>query len=245
MLGYAIVSAAGAQFLGGGLNDVVARRVDRPGGRPAGARVQALHDLLARLRAHGRVCRLGARVDRRGARSAHVDSRRPRWPASSRLLPGLTTTVAMTELASRHLSSGTRATGGAFIVFAAMASGVALGTTVVSAIHGGPIRSAASGRALPDVDAICGAGDGADLGFSLLLRARPRDIPLVAAASWLGYLGFHAGADRSGPGARSVDGALTVGLASNLFERSSLVRRRCRWCLACCCWCPAASAIAA
>ena len=57
------------------------------------------------------------------------------------LLPGLTTTVAMTELASRHLSSGSARLSSAFIVFAAMTFGVALGTTVVTAIYGGPVRS--------------------------------------------------------------------------------------------------------
>src|SRR6188768_3439164 len=59
------------------------------------------------------------------------------------LLPGLTVTVAMTELASRHLSSGSARLSAAFIVFASMAFGVALGTTVVTELHGGPVHAAA------------------------------------------------------------------------------------------------------
>lgn len=109
----------------------------------------------------------------------------------------------MTELASRHLSSGTARLAAAFIVFAAMALGVALGTTVVSAAYGVSIRSAATGH-LPSWTHFA-ALIVAPIGFSLLLRARPRDIPLVAAASWLASIG-----------------ALTVGLASNIYERVKL-----------------------
>jgi uncharacterized membrane protein YjjP (DUF1212 family) len=69
-------------------------------------------------------------------------------PGIITLLPGLTVTVAMTELASRHLSSGSVRLSAAFIVFASMAFGVALGTTVVTELHGGPVHAAAA-TALP------------------------------------------------------------------------------------------------
>lgn len=122
------------------------------------------------------------------------------------LLPGLTITVAMTELASRHLSSGSARLSSAFIVFAAMTFGGALGTTVVTAIYGGPVRSFAPERLPPWTQLAALAL--APVGFSLLLRARPRDIPLVCGASWLGYMGFQVGAEHLGQV-----------LVSNLFER--------------------------
>lgn len=53
------------------------------------------------------------------------------------MLPGLTITVAMRELASRHLSSGSACLSAAFLVFTSMAFGVALGTAVVSGLHHG------------------------------------------------------------------------------------------------------------
>jgi uncharacterized membrane protein YjjB (DUF3815 family) len=123
----------------------------------------------------------------------------------------------MTELASRHLSSGTARLSAAFIVFSAMTLGVALGTTVVVAIHGGPLHSVTP-KPLPDWTRFV-ALFVAPVGFSLLLRARPRDVPLVCVASWLGYAGFTFGADRLGQVLGASIGALTVGLASNLYER--------------------------
>jgi uncharacterized membrane protein YjjP (DUF1212 family) len=75
------------------------------------------------------------------------------------LLPGLTTTVGMTELASRHLSSGTARLASAFIVFAAMAFGVALGPTVVSAgAAGSGLGAAGAGRVAPRAGQQSGIG---------------------------------------------------------------------------------------
>jgi len=133
------------------------------------------------------------------------------------LLPGLTVTVAMTELASRHLSSGSARLSAAFIVFASMAFGVALGTTVVTELHGGPVHAAAA-TALPAWARYVALAF-APLGFALLLRARPRDIPLVFAVSVLGYVSFQFGAAHLGQMLGASIGALSVGLASNLIER--------------------------
>ena len=91
---------------------------------------------------------------------------------------------------------------------------------MVSAAYGISIRSAAAGHLPPWTH--FAALVVAPIGFSLLLRARPRDIPLVAAASWLGYVGFAFGADRLGQVLGASIGALTVGLASNLYERLKL-----------------------
>jgi uncharacterized membrane protein YjjP (DUF1212 family) len=219
VLGYAIVSAAGARFLGGGLNDV-----------GLGAVVGLIIGLLAlafkRLTITSHVFELtaafvaSALVSIAAAQGFRVSIPTTTLAGIITLLPGLTTTVGMTELASRHLSSGTARLAAAFIVFAAMAFGVALGTTVVSAAYGASIRSAAAGH-LPTWT-LFAALVVAPIGFSLLLRARPRDIPLVAAASWLGYLGFTLGADRLGQVLGASIGALTVGLASNVYERVKL-----------------------
>jgi uncharacterized membrane protein YjjP (DUF1212 family) len=219
VLGYAIVSAAGAQFLGGGLNDVGLAAV-------IGMAVGLLALAFKRFTITSHVFELtaafvaSALVSIAAAKGLRVSIPTTTLAGIITLLPGLTTTVAMTELASRHLSSGTARLGGAFIVFAAMASGVALGTTVVSAVHDGAIRSAQSGH-LPGWAQLAALAI-APLGFSLLLRARPRDISVVAAASWLGYLGFTLGADRLGQVLGASLGALTVGIASNIYERAKL-----------------------
>ena len=53
-------------------------------------------------------------------------------------MPGLTLTAAMTELATRHLASGTARLSGAFITFLAIAFGVALGNRIGGAAFGLP-----------------------------------------------------------------------------------------------------------
>jgi uncharacterized membrane protein YjjB (DUF3815 family) len=98
-----------------------------------------------------------------------------------------------------------------------MAFGVALGTTVVTELHGGPVHTAAA-AALPAWARYVALGV-APLGFSLLLRARPRDIPLVFAVSVLGYASFQFGAAHLGQVLGASIGALSVGVASNLVER--------------------------
>jgi uncharacterized membrane protein YjjP (DUF1212 family) len=216
VIGYAIVSAAGARFLGGGPFDI-----------GLGAGLGLLIGLLAlafkRLTITSHVFELtaaflaSALVSLSAAHGYRVSITSTTLAGIITLLPGLTTTVAMTELASRHLSSGTARLSAAFIVFSAMTLGVALGTTVVVAIHGGPLHSVTP-KPLPDWTRFV-ALFVAPVGFSLLLRARPRDVPLVCVASWLGYAGFTFGADRLGQVLGASIGALTVGLASNLYER--------------------------
>ncbi len=52
------------------------------------------------------------------------------------LLPGFTLTVALAELSTQHLASGTARMSGAFIVFLELIFGVALGTAIVMAMLG-------------------------------------------------------------------------------------------------------------
>ena len=216
VFGYAIVSAAGCRFLGGAYYDVV-----------VSASVGLLIGLIAlafkRFTITSHVFELtasfvsSAMVTFIAAQGLHISIPTSTLAGIITLLPGLTITVAMTELASRHLSSGSARLSSAFIVFAAMTFGVALGTTVVTEIYGGPVRSFAPERLPPWTQFAALAL--APVGFSLLLRARPQDIPLVCGASWLGYLGFQLGAKHLGQVLGASMGTLTVGIVSNLFER--------------------------
>jgi len=214
--GYGIVSAAGCQFLGGGRTDVEV-------GMAVGLLIGLLALLFRRLTITTHVFELtasfvaSALVTWLAAVGLHLSVPTTTLAGIITLLPGLTVTVAMTELASRHLSSGSARLSAAFIVFASMAFGVALGTTVVTEWHGGPVHTAAA-AALPAWTRYVALGV-APLGFSLLLRARPRDIPLVFAVSVLGYASFQFGAAHLGQVLGASIGALSVGLASNLIER--------------------------
>ena len=214
--GYSIVSAAGCQFLGGGRTDVAV-------GMAVGLLIGLLALLFRRLTITTHVFELtasflaSALVTWLAASGLHLSVPTTTLAGIITLLPGLTITVAMTELASRHLSSGSARLSAAFIVFAAMAFGVALGTTVVSELHGSPVHSTAV-TALPSWTRYIALAL-APLGFSLLLRARPRDIPLVFAVSLVGYASFQFGAAHLGQVLGASIGALSVGVASNLIER--------------------------
>ena len=217
VIAYGIVSAAGCQFLGGGAADVAV-------GMGVGLLVGLLALAFKRLTISSHIFELtgaflaSALVTELARRGAHLSVPTTTLAGLISLLPGLTITVAMTELASRHLSSGSARLSAAFIVFTSMAFGVALGSAVVSALHHGtpvPVYAAGHLAGWTRIVALLLA----PLGFALLLRARPRDIPLVFCASLVGYGAFQFGAAHLGQTLGASIGALTVGVVSNAFER--------------------------
>ena len=132
------------------------------------------------------------------------------------LLPGLTLTVAMSELATRNLASGTARLSGAFMTFLAIAFGVALGYRLGAAVFG--VLPAATPTPVPGWSpwlAMLAAG----LGFVVVLRAEARDAPWIVAIGGLGVLGGRFGAATLGVELGTFAGALAVGLASSAYER--------------------------
>lgn len=130
------------------------------------------------------------------------------------LLPGYTLTVAMTELATRHLASGTARLSGVLLGFLTITFGMALGTTLTTAWLG-PAATVTPTQ-LPlwtELVALVAA----PLGFGILLRAEPRDLGWVALAAWLAFGAARLGAGVLGPELGAFVGALTVGLAGNLY----------------------------
>jgi uncharacterized membrane protein YjjP (DUF1212 family) len=217
VIGYGIVSAAGCQFLGGGAADVAV-------GMGVGLLIGVLALIFRRFTITSHVFELtgaflaSALVAELACRGAHISVPTTTLAGLISMLPGLTITVAMTELASRHLSSGTARMSAAFIVFTSMAFGVALGSAVISALHHGIPVPVYPPTHLPGWTRAA-ALLLAPIGFALLLRARPRDIPVVLCASLLGYAAFQAGAAYLGQTLGASIGALTIGLVSNAFER--------------------------
>jgi uncharacterized membrane protein YjjP (DUF1212 family) len=132
------------------------------------------------------------------------------------LLPGLTLTTALNELASRHLASGTARLSGAFITFLTIGFGVALGNRLGAAAFGTvrPVDPAPlpewAGLAALVVSALCSV---------VIVRAAPVDAPWIVIACGLGVLGGRLGAAGLGPELGAFVGALTVGLASNAYAR--------------------------
>ena len=133
------------------------------------------------------------------------------------LLPGLTLTVAMAELATRNLASGTARISGALMTFLAIAFGVALGNRIGGGVFGVPPAAAAS-ASLPEWTAAL-AVLAAGLGFVVVLQAEPRDALWIVAIGALGVIGGRAGAATLGVELGTFTGALAVGVASTGYGR--------------------------
>jgi len=130
------------------------------------------------------------------------------------LLPGYTLTVAMTELATRHLASGTARLSGALLLFLTITFGMALGTTLATAWLGpAPTVTLQQLPFWTELAALLVA----PFGFAILLRAEPRDLGWVAVAAWLAFGAARIGSEVLGPQLGAFVGALVVGLAGNFY----------------------------
>ncbi len=132
------------------------------------------------------------------------------------VIPGFSLTIAMAELAARHLVSGTARLAGAFTVFLAITFGVAVGRQVVKALVGLPPPGAVV--ALPEWT-LWAAVLVTPIAVTVLLQGRVRDMPWITLASIAGFVGGMAGNALLGSAIGACLGALSVGLAAHAYER--------------------------
>jgi uncharacterized membrane protein YjjP (DUF1212 family) len=132
------------------------------------------------------------------------------------LVPGFTLTVAMTELSTRHLASGTARMSAAFMTFLGIAFGVALGNTLAEQFFG-PAANLLPTQSpewlIPLVLLL------APLGFVVLLKAEPRDAPWIVIMGVLAFYASQLGAIIFGPDLGSFVGAFAVGVGSSVIAR--------------------------
>lgn len=132
------------------------------------------------------------------------------------MLPGLTLTTAMTELATRNLVSGTSRLAAATMTFFMLGFGVALGTQLAEAIAGtGPTFAP---EALPLWAPPVALGL-SPLVFAVLFRVLPRDIPWVLCGGFLAFYAARGGSLLIGPELGLFLATLALGLAANLWSR--------------------------
>jgi uncharacterized membrane protein YjjB (DUF3815 family) len=132
------------------------------------------------------------------------------------LLPGFTLTVALVELATRHLASGTARLMGALMTFMSLGFGVAAGTLLANAALGPP----ESAIPLPPPAWIEWlAFVIAPLSFTWLLRAAARDAPWIIAIGFVAVMSGRLGSNVAGPELGMFVGALAVSFASALYLR--------------------------
>lgn len=132
------------------------------------------------------------------------------------LVPGLTLTIAMTEISTRHLVSGTARLSGAIMIFLGIAFGVALGSTLGQNAFG-PALVAQPIVLQPWTNLV--ALVAASLAFVVLLKAEMQDAGWIILAGGLGFYGSRIGAAALGPELGTFIGALTAGIASNVYAR--------------------------
>jgi uncharacterized membrane protein YjjP (DUF1212 family) len=132
------------------------------------------------------------------------------------LLPGLTLTVAVTELATRHLVSGSARLAGALVAFFGLAFGVVAGSRLALRLSGTP----------PAVEWVGLGGNaeilallGAAAAFTVLFRARPRDYGWILLAGVLATHGVRLGHQAMGSELGPFVGALIVGVFGNVLAR--------------------------
>lgn len=138
------------------------------------------------------------------------------------LMPGLTLTTAVTELASKQLVTGTTRFAGAIVVLLKLTFGSVAGTQVVSAI-GWAIPNVPPSQLPTWVELVALVLSSA--AFVILFRAARRDIALVMGSAIAGYLLTRAGNTWLGLGVEGTFAgavffsSLVIGATSNLYGR--------------------------
>jgi uncharacterized membrane protein YjjP (DUF1212 family) len=212
---YAVGSAASAVFLGGGAADVAAAAT-------IGLGTGVLAALLANRREASRVfeplaAALGAFAAIGLARllpglSVYLAT----LAGLIVLLPGFTLTVALSELAARHLASGSARFAGALVVFLSIGFGVAFGTRLGTALFGAvspAIPVPLPGWVEPLTLLV------APLALAVQLKAPLREALWIVVGGAFGYFGGRAGAALLSPEQGAFFGTLALGLYAALYAR--------------------------
>lgn len=138
------------------------------------------------------------------------------------LMPGLTFTIGLTELSTRHLASGTARLSGALVTFLGLGFGLALGAKLGAMLSALVLQGdAAFIIATPRVpwwtEPI--AALLAPFCFAVLLRAERRDVGWIVLAGALAYVTARFAGRELGEQLGAFLGALVVSAGSNLLAR--------------------------
>jgi uncharacterized membrane protein YjjP (DUF1212 family) len=131
------------------------------------------------------------------------------------LLPGLTLTTAMTELATRNLVSGTARMMSAIIVLLELGLGVAVGERLGNRLFD---VVDATVKPLPWWTAWIAVAV-SSAAMMIVCQARARALPWIAGACFVGYLGARYGTIALGPELGVLGGSFALGVFVNLYAR--------------------------
>jgi len=132
------------------------------------------------------------------------------------LLPGLTFTTALAELAMRHLAAGSARLLGTLALLLTMAVGVGIGVRLGQLAFGpGPEQMPVPVADFWQVPALFAAA----VSFAVLLRARPAQFPAAVASVLCAFAGSRLGMLVFERELAAFVGALSVSLCANLYAR--------------------------
>jgi len=211
----AVASGAACRLLGGGAEDVSVAAA-------LGAIIGMLGFAAARLHLRQGLFELAAAVLASAAAYFLATANVGAAPSLATIagliivLPGFSLTIALAELAARHLVSGTARLAGAFTVFLVITFGVAVGRQIVSAAVG--LAPLAPVVPLPEWT-LWAAVLATPPALTVMYQGRARDLPWIVLASVAGFVGGRVGSALLGPSIGACLGALSVGLAAHAYER--------------------------
>jgi uncharacterized membrane protein YjjP (DUF1212 family) len=214
-IAFSLASASASRFLGGGLKEIAASAL-------IGLVIGLLSLFVGKYQSFGKVFEFvaaGAASVLAGSLTLVIGS----YAVSNAtlaglivLMPGLTLTIALIELSTRNLSSGTSRLSGAFVIFLSIGFGVAVGGAIANLLLGDP--AVARATPLPAwTEAL--ALVTMPIALTILLRAQFRDTVWIVIAGALAVGGSRLGVKFFGPEMGVFLGALTVGVASNWYAR--------------------------
>lgn len=212
---FGVASAAGSTFFGGGLRELLVAAVI---GLVIGIISLVSHESKTVARVFVPISSMVASF--LAVQAAHhlsdVSVYIPMVAGLIWILPGLTLTTALTELGTRNLVSGASRLTLAMMIFLEMAFGVALGFHLSSLAVGG--ISSMIPLAFPWwaqwVALLFGSAS-----FTILLRARLRDMGWIILMAFAAFGGARLGAQWLGVELGAFVGALLVGVGSNAYAR--------------------------
>lgn len=135
------------------------------------------------------------------------------------IVPGLSLTIAVTELSTNHLSSGAARLAGALAVIFMLALGVLLGTVITGFLGWNAPAEPVIELAHPPGGFIVPTILLTALGFAILFSARPRQFPIAMTAAVFSYVVSRVAVAMGGLEFGVLITALLIGMASNLFAR--------------------------
>jgi len=135
------------------------------------------------------------------------------------LIPGLSLTIAVTELSTEHLASGSARFSGALVTLLKLSLGVLIGTVIVKWLGWFPGTASATSLSAPPEWFRWPALLAAALSFGVLFSVRAREFHIAVLAAIISYLVSRVGVAAGGLEFGVLLASMSVAILANLYGR--------------------------